>query len=120
MNGFMTKAVLGATLAATALTATAAPAEAQRYRGGYYGHGYHHHGDATGAAVAGGIVGLALGAAIASSDRPRYYDRGYSYDRYYRGPAYVERDYYYDGPRCHFERRYDPYYGYPTRVRVCY
>jgi len=120
VNRFLTKAVMGATLAATALT-VAAPADAQRYRGGYrYGGGWHHRGDSTGAAVAGGIVGLALGAAIASSDRPRYYDRGYAYDRPYSRDRGYYYDDYYDGPRCHWERRYDPYYGYPSRVRVCY
>jgi hypothetical protein len=108
MNGMLKKVGLGAVLAATALSA-AAPAEAQRhggYRGGYHG-GYGRHGDAAGAALLGGIVGLGLGAAIAS-DHGRYYDRGYYYDRpyYYRG-------------RCWSQWRWDPYWGRHVRVRVC-
>src|SRR3569623_1820401 len=86
-------------------------AEAQRqggYRGGYHG-GYHGHrgGDAAGAAMLGGIVGLGLGAAIASN-HGGYYDRGYYYDRpyYYR-------------PHCWSEWRWDPYWGRDVRVRVC-
>ena len=75
MNGIIRKAGLALALGATALTA-AAPAEAQRY----YGRGYHHHGgNAAGAAVIGGLLGLGVGAAIASSNRPYYYDRGYGY-----------------------------------------
>ena len=111
MNKFLTKAVLGMTLGATALT-VAAPADAQRYRR------YHRGGDATGAAIVGGIAGLAIGAAIASGDRDRYYRDDYYYRDY---PRY---NYYYnDYPRyreCRIERRYDPYYGRPMRVRVCY
>lgn len=128
MNKVLTKAVLGATLAATALTA-AAPADAQRYRR------YHHRGDdGTGAAIAGGIVGLALGAAIASSSNDRYArdsyyrDRGYRADYddyYYRERGYYPTDGYYayryrDYRSCRIERRYDPYYGRSVRVRVCY
>ena len=129
MNKLLTKTVLGATLAATALTA-AAPADAQRYRR------YHHRGDdGTGAAIAGGIVGLALGAAIASSSnndryaRDSYYrDRGYRSDYddyYYRQRGYYPTDGYYayryrDNRSCRVERRYDPYYDRSVRVRVCY
>jgi hypothetical protein len=125
MNKLLTKAVLGTTLAATALTA-AAPAEAQRY------HRWHRGGDSTGAAIAGGIVGLALGAAIASSandrDRDYYYrSRGYRVDYddyYYRERGYYPPDGYYayryrDYRHCWVERRYDPYYDRSVRVRVC-
>jgi hypothetical protein len=126
MNKFLTKAVLGTTLAATALTA-AAPADAQRYRR------YHRGGDSTGAAIAGGIVGLALGAAIASSSNDRYArdsyyrERGYRADYddyYYRQRGYYPTDGYYayryrDYRQCWVERRYDPYYGRSVRVRVC-
>ena len=69
----MTKAVLGATLAATALT-VAAPADAQRYRRGY------RDDDGAGAAIVAGIAGLAIGAAhrVEQQSRPllsrrRYY-----------------------------------------------
>ena len=81
MANLMTKAVLGATLAATALTA-AAPADAQRWRRNRGG------GDVAAGAVLGGIVGLGIGAAIASSNRDRFYDRGY-YDRGYYPRGYV-------------------------------
>ena len=113
MNGLMKKAGLGIALAATALTA-AAPADAQRwgrgYRGGGWG-GYHHRGggNAAGAAVLGGILGLGVGAAIASSNRDRYVDRGYYNGGYYDGPpvrTYYRQDY---RPRCWSEWRVDPY-----------
>ena len=70
MNGFLKKAGLGVALAATALTA-AVPADAQRWGRGGYGRGWHGHrggGNAAGAAVLGGILGLGVGAAIASSN----------------------------------------------------
>lgn len=120
MNGLMKKTGLGLAMAATALTA-AAPADAQRYRG-YRGH--RGGGDVAAGALLGGIVGLGLGAAIASNDRGRYYDRGgYYYDapprviyreRYY-APAPVYRGYY---DRGYYDRGYYPapryrgYYGY--------
>ncbi len=123
MNALMKKAGLGIALAATALTA-AAPAEAQRYRG--YRH-YNRGGDAAAGALLGGIVGLGIGAAIASSNRGRYYDRGYYYDappprvvyqnRYYAPPPpprVVVRERYYDyGPRYDYGYGgYDGGYGY--------
>lgn len=137
MTSLLKKAGLGLALGATMLTA-AAPAEAQ-YRDRYYGRG--HRGDA-GPAIIAGVAGLAIGAAIASNNnryyrdgyydrryyRDRFYDRGYYdrgyYDRgYYRGRGYYD-GYGYDGyrgrfPRCFVERRWDPYYGQPVRVRVC-
>ena len=124
MTKLLTKAVLGATLGATAL-AVAAPADAQRYR-------YHHRDyDRGGTAVVAGIAGLAIGAALASNSRDRYdwyRDRGYRYDYddyYYRQRGYYPTDGYYayryrDYARCRTERRFDPYYGRSVRVRVCY
>ena len=117
MNAFMKKAGLGIALAATALTA-AAPADAQRWGG------YRHHrggGDVAAGALLGGIVGLGIGAAVASSNRDRYYDRGYYYDappprvvyreRYYAPPPppprVVVRERYYD-----YGSRYGDGYGY--------
>jgi hypothetical protein len=77
---FIKKATLATVLGATALTA-ASPAMADPY----YGH--RRGGDTTGAAVAGGIIGLALGAIIASSannNHNRYADRGWAWrDGYY-------------------------------------
>lgn len=118
MNSLLKKAGLGVALAATAITASA-PAEAQRWGG--YRH-YNRGGDTAGAAILGGIVGLGVGAAIASSNNNRYYDRGY-YDRDYYAPP--PRAYYYDDynynyrPRCWNQWRWDPYYGRNVRVRVC-
>jgi hypothetical protein len=120
MTNFLTKSVIGATLAATALTA-AAPADAQRYRRGY------RHNDGAGTAIIAGVAGLAIGAAIASSNnRDRYYRddyyNNYNYDNYNQYPRYNyynnNRRYYQQ--RCRTERRYDPYYGRTVRVRVCY
>jgi hypothetical protein len=75
------KATLATVLGATALTA-ASPAMAQ----GYYS-GHRNGGDTTGAAIAGGIIGLALGAIVASSvnnRHDRYADRGWQWrDGYY-------------------------------------
>ena len=91
MFTFAKKAVLAVTLAATAL-ATATPAMADPYYGGGSGGGYRHHrgGDATGAAIAGGIIGLALGAIIVSAansnrNRDRYRNYDYRYQNQYRG-----------------------------------
>ncbi|MGK6319323.1 hypothetical protein [Sphingomonas sp. DT-204] len=118
MRNLFKKATLGLALGATALVATAAPAEAQRWRG-YRGY-HHHHYDRTGPAIAAGVLGLAVGAAIASSSRDRYYDRPYYYDRgYYPQPYYYERDYYRYRPRCYTEWRYDPYWGDRERIRIC-
>lgn len=103
MTSVLKKAVLGLTAASTLAVATATPADAQRY----YRH-YRHHGDA-GLAIGAGILGLGLGAAIASSSRP-YYGPGYGY---YGDP------YYGYGYRCVVRRHWDPYWGRWVRVRYC-
>lgn len=117
------KAVLAGAFGAAALTA-ASPAMADDWR--YRRHG---GGDTAGAAVAGGIIGLALGAAIASNNRDRY-DDDYYYERRYRQPrtrVYVYESYprYYGGwdrPRHHHRHHHYPrgyyggsYYGYGYR-----
>jgi len=130
MNNIVKKMGLGAVLAATVLGA-AVPAQAQRWEGGYRHRG---GGDAAGAALIGGIAGLAIGAAIASgNDRNRdyyYRERGYrpDYDAYYYrhhgyypnngyyADRYRDRGYYED---CWIERRWDPYLDRPVRVRIC-
>ena len=118
MVGLIGKTVLGGALAASTLVAVA-PADAQ------YRHRRDRGGDVAAGAILGGIVGLGVGAAIASSNRDRYYDRGYYYDQRPRGYyydnyqpyAYQYRQHY--RPRCWTERRYDPYYGRRVRVRIC-
>jgi hypothetical protein len=121
MNGFVKKSLLALTAGAT-IAGLAAPAEAQRWR-------RHHRGggDEAAAAIVGGIIGIGLGAAIASSNRGRYYDpyydRGY-YDRGYYGGGYYDRDYYrghrgYYRERCYTRRVWDPYWGRRVRVRYC-
>lgn len=115
MNGFLMKAGLGTAMAATALAA-AAPADAQRW----HHRGYDRGGDVAAGALIGGVIGLGLGAAIASSNRDRYYGpRGY-YDRGW-GPRPYYNDYRYNwrGPRCFRQWRWDPYYGGRVPVRVC-
>lgn len=129
MNGMLKKIGLGAVLGATVLGAV--PANAQRWHDGYR----HRGGDEAGAALIGGIAGLAIGAAIASGndhDRYVYYrERGYrpDYDSYYyRQHGYYPQDGYYAwnyqrngyyDRRCWIENRYDRYYGRPMRIRVC-
>ena len=122
----MRKALTAAMAAITmggAVLATAAPAEAQRYHGGgYYGGGrYYGHGrNNDGAAVAAGVVGLALGAALASNSHPYY---GHSYG-YYGAPAYA----YGYGPAYGYSYRtcettrwvWDPYIGRRVPIREAY
>ncbi len=88
--------------------ASAIPAEA---RGGYRDR--HGDGDDAAIAIGAGVVGLALGAALASNGRDRdyYYDDGYYYsgDRYYPRRGYYARPY----PRYYAH----PAYGYPRGYR---
>ena len=117
MNGFLMKAGLGTALAASTLAA-ATPATAQRW----HHRGYDRGGDVAAGALLGGVIGLGLGAAIASSNRGPYYD----YPGGYRGyNGYYPRNYYnpyrrgWRGPRCFQQWRWDPYYGEQVPVRVC-
>ena len=109
----MRKILLAGAAATTLIggtTASVAPASAQNmhmhngghygghsygYHGGYYGHGHYY-----GGALAAGVIGFGLGAALAS---PYYYD---SYPGYYYGPSY------YYGP--------DYGYGYGYGYGTCY
>lgn len=91
------KAVLGAVLGAATLT-TASPALADDRRGGYRDRG----GDEAAIAIGAGLIGLAVGAAIASDRDDGYYER-----RHYR-PRYRSYYAYRDYPRY---RRWDrPHY----------
>ena len=117
MNAMLKKAGLGIALAATALTA-AAPADAQRW-GGYRHYHRGNGGSVAAGALLGGIVGLGIGAAVAGSNRDRYYDRGYYYHAPPPPPRVVYRDEYYAPPPppprvVVRERYYDygPRYGY--------
>lgn len=103
MNRILKTVSLGAALAMTATTALiATPAAAH---GGYGGGNYGRGGYGAGAAVAAGVVGLAVGAAIA--DQGAYYGEpapvGYApyggpgcYEAYpsYDGACYPVEDYY--------------------------
>jgi len=131
MKSILAKSGLALALGATAL-ASAAPAQAQRYDR-YRSH--HRGGDATGAVIVGGILGLGIGAAIASSsNRDRSYDdryayRGDVYERYpqpnyyqdYRSDPYAYRAYdgYDRAPVCTVQRTWDRYAGRTVTVRVC-
>jgi hypothetical protein len=107
MKKIITGAMVGLTLGSAAI---AGPASAR---------GWHH--DDAGVAIAGGLAGLALGAAIASSSHPHYYggyyDAGY-YGAPYYGPAYG--GYYgpaYGGVCVGHRTVWDPYRG-GYRVRT--
>ena len=102
-------------------------AEAQPYRGhrgDYYGGRRHNNNDA-GVAIAAGVVGLALGAAIAGNNNGSrgYYDRGYG--RAY-APGYAYGPGYGYGPPPRYrvcqsrERVYDPYIGRSVVIRRDY
>lgn len=132
-------AALAALTFGAAVAASAVPAEA-RDRSGYYGYngydGYrrHHNGDKTGAAIAAGVVGLALGAALASSSNNRsgngYYGNSYYGNSYAYDGGYAPRRSYYDYDRGYSSRGYDvcetsrwvydPYIGRRVRVRSTY
>ena len=105
MNRALRKFGLAAALAASALTASA-PAMAR--------DGYHDRGDDAAIAIGAGVIGLALGAALADHGDRHYYDRGYYDSRRYvtvRGrPGYY---YYYEGSpnRYYQDRYYDRYYA---------
>ena len=107
----MRKLLIGGLAALTFATGALAPAaEAQAQNRYYYRHRHH---DDDGAAIAAGIAGLAIGAALASGSSRRsygYYDygpRGY-YDEGYRGRGYSGAP-----------RYYRPYaYGYDRRCRT--
>jgi opacity protein-like surface antigen len=118
MKKFLTTAVAAVTLAGAA-AATATPAAAQHYRGGYGGyHGYyggHDHHDNAGPAIAAGVLGLALGAAIASNHSHYYYDRPYY------GGAYYDDGYYAPQRVCVTTRWvWDPYIGQRVPMRERY
>jgi hypothetical protein len=102
---------LAAVTAVGAVLATAAPAQAQHYR--YYHH-HHDNGDEVAAAIAGGVVGLALGSALSNHSSGRYYNDGYYRSYPYRS-GYYDRGYY-ARPYAYSSYGYDDDY---YRPRVC-
>ncbi len=106
MKRILTGALAALTLVGGAAGA-ASPAAAQGWHGGYGGYhgGWHGGGWGPGAAVGAGILGLAVGASLASHPY-------YGYGGYY-APAYY-------GAPCHGAWRWNPYWGSYQRVRVCY
>jgi hypothetical protein len=125
MRKILTVSAGALALAATTVAAVA-PADAQRWRGGH--RGYYRGGDRTGVAIGAGILGLAAGAAIASSNRG-YYGGGYGYGGgYYGGPAYYGGPGYYAPPPpqgyygrgyCRSDWRWDGWARRYVRVRYC-
>ena len=119
MRKTLTAAMAAMTLGG-ALIATAAPAQARDWDRGWHGGGRYYRHDRGDAALAAGVVGLALGAALASNGHS-YYGHSYYYDRpYYRGGYY---DGYYAPPYrvCETERWvWDPYIGHRVPVRERY
>jgi hypothetical protein len=119
MRKTLSVALAALTLAGGALSAGAADARDHRYNSGRYyngGHDYNRGRNNDGAAIAAGIAGLAIGAAIAGGGHDRYYDNGYRGGGHYR-QGYYDRGYY--------DRSYyaDPSYAYgygyaPRRCRT--
>ena len=105
MRKFLTASIAALTFAGAI---AAGSASAQPYRNNR-DYDRHNRSDA-GAAVAAGIAGLAVGAALADGGRGRYAD-GY----YYGPPRYAYEHYYgprYYGPRhCRTREVWDPYVG---------
>jgi hypothetical protein len=112
MRKFLTAAVAALTLAG-GVAAVAGPAQADQYR--YYGHRKSNDNDA-GIAIAAGVIGLAIGAALASSSSNKrnssyYYDNGYSQRG--DGGGYYGDGYYGDGYRQpYYNGGYNAPYGY--------
>ena len=95
---------LAALALASGVMASAAPAAARPWGG------YHHGGWGPGMAVGAGLLGLAVGAAIADHPRP------YAYGPSYYAPGYYGAGYY----GCRTVTRWDPYWGGYRPVRACY
>ena len=121
MKAFWKAGIAAVALGASTLVAIA-PADAQRWGRGYYGRGYgggHYYrrgGSRTGLAIGAGILGLAAGAAIASSNN-RGYGYGGGYNGYYGGGPYADGYSYREV--CQVTREWDPYRERYVRVRYC-
>lgn len=110
MRKLTTAAMAALTLAGSMAWSTGAAAEHRRYQ---------RDRDNTGAVVAAGVLGLALGAAVASNNngRTRYYSNGYYNQRYYADPYYGRS--HYRPQRCRVVTRWDPYYDRYVSYRRC-
>jgi hypothetical protein len=105
------KAALASALAATALTSVT-PAMAQGYPGDYGGYRHRDRGDSTGAAIIGGVIGIAIGALIASGGNKKNKHKRHRADLEYRDGSYYDRE----GRRCDRDGRpYDEDQGYYQR-----
>ena len=106
MNRYLTGTMAALIMGASAL-AGAGPAAAHDHHGyGGGGYGYEHHGDGNGVglAIAGGLLGLAVGAALAGHS-----NSGGQYGDYYEGPSpYSEYGGY---PYSQYGRSYGGSYG---------
>jgi hypothetical protein len=120
MNKLLSAAMTAITLASGTLGALT-PAAAHDWDGDHGGYGYHEHGrdydgdSGAGAAIAGGIIGLALGSALVSHsyDESRYaYGEPYGYSQPYYGAGYGG-GYYQRGYSVCVSREtvWDPYLG---------
>lgn len=129
MRKLLTAGLAALTLTSSLAAAGAADARPPGYYGDRYygdryygGRDYRRHRNDDSDAIAAGIVGLALGAALASGSNGRRYDRGYYYEdrRYYAPPP----AYYYGPPRyqrsCRTTTYWDPYYGDYVERRTCW
>lgn len=103
MRKILTAAVAALTVAGAMASATT-PAHAERYR-------YDDNNDEAAAAIAGGVLGLALGAALAGgyNNNSGYYNR--SYQPYYNGGGY------YGGNGYYGQGYYQPGYAYAPAYR---
>lgn len=119
MRKFLTASAAAVALGGVVLGA-AAPAEA-RWHGGWHGGYYrYHHGDRTAAVLGAGILGLAAGAAIASAPGPYYYEEPAYYVPPPPPPPVYGYGYYYGGPPCRTDWRWDGWAHRYVRVRYCY
>jgi hypothetical protein len=113
LTGALTALTLFGATAAEVTSASAQPRQEWRgggvqFRGGGF-RGGEWRGDRGGDALFAGLLGLGIGAALASP----HYD--YGPPAYYAGPAYYG---WYRG--CRAEWRWNPYWGRYERLRVCY
>ena len=133
MRKTLTAAMAAVTLVG-AIGATALPAQARDHDRGFGhdhdgGYGYRGYGDDhdrrgrdnSGAAIAAGVLGLVLGAALISNGH-RTYNSGGDYDRGYYDRGYYDRGGYEPAYRvCEASRWvWDPYIGERVLVRTRY